>query len=208
MDARPVARAQSLFFSSVPVPLSSHLWLLTNPSSRHFSVPRKPGTIKGWITFFRGPVFYCEDFKPSILWFSSDLGVETSKPGNHSHLVTSACTLYCPSALLVPNSEGRVSAPRLKDRKIPTHAFHCSIVLGPFFVLHLPVPNGRRPLIPMVLVVYFFRLAITSDKTSADRFFLMSLSLSPNCRRAALLAAGRSCSGNQCQVAENLDPLP
>lgn len=59
----------------------------------------KPSTINPWVRFPRGPLFYCEDLHhcDQLPWFNSDLGVET----NHSHLVTSACTLYCPSAPLV-----------------------------------------------------------------------------------------------------------
>ena len=91
---RPAAPRWSLFFD---VPLSSHLCLLTVPLVS-ISAPPKPGTRKESGTFSRGPVFYCDDFAPLTLWFSSDLGVEI----NHSHLVTSACTLYCPSVPLVP----------------------------------------------------------------------------------------------------------
>jgi hypothetical protein len=116
------------------------------------------------ITFFRGAVFYCEDFASSTLWFSSDLGVES----NHSHLVTSAWTFYRPSAPLVPKeSEVPISAPRLKDRKIRPHALHPQ----PFSVLHLPVPNGRHALIPMVLALYFFRLTLPLDNMSAEGWF-------------------------------------
>lgn len=45
------------------------------------------------------------------------------------------------------DNEAPVSAPRLRDRKIRTHALHFSIAPEPFFVLYLPVPNGRCPLI-------------------------------------------------------------
>lgn len=42
-------------------------------------------------------------------------------------------------------------------------------------MLHLPVPNGRRALISMVLVLYFFRLTLPLDNMSAEgRFFFVA----------------------------------
>ena len=142
------ARAWSLkhFFSQpVPVPLSSHLCLLTTPLVT-ISTLLWPGTKKGMGYILHGDLYSTvRTFAPPILWFSSDLGIEI----NHSHLVTSAYTLYCLSDSLVPKkARPLVSAPRLWDRKIPTDVLHCSIAFEPFSVLHLPVPNGRRPLIP------------------------------------------------------------